>query len=1187
MTAGTSSTSALAMGAVAGALAGPSLRRVARSLSFDRSPTSTSSGGAASSPSSSDGRPPASSSPRGSRSSAANDKNVGILAIEVYTPSTYVSQSDLESHSAVAPGRYTIGLGQNGIAVTGDAEDVNSLSLTVVRSLLDKYGVDPETEVGRLEVGTETLVDKSKSTKTVLMQLFGSNTDVEGATVVNACYGGTAALLNALAWVESDAWDGRYAIVVAADVASYDRGPARPTSGCGAVAVLVGRDAPLAMADPSERASHAAHVWDFFKPDHAVEYPTVDGGLSQVCYYRALEDVYARFADKMQAKAEAEAEKGDGHDRNQFTAESADYFVFHAPYNKLVQKSYARLYLLDARRRHQRREEAETKRFGGSPETVPASDSDSASDASSLGEYLSPSSPSPSPSPSPASSPTSVSTPSAGVGPLAEDDPLAEWLDKPIEDTYSDKALENVLKKVSAASFRQRLGDANAASQEIGNTYTASVFFGLASLVDRAGGRGELTPGKTAVVFSYGSGALATMYRLHVREPTTPAIRERFGIAQMVAAMNLTERLASRERVPPSELDHALETRARMHRAGAPYSPVYPTAGRLFPGTYYLHGIDAKWRRSYGRVPLDAAMADPPGAPLAPPIVLRLEKRDEVSCPVTGKLRVLSDSEDLGTDLHTEAKRRIACVITGTSAGLPGGGDGPVFRPDNLDRLVRGENCIAPIGGQTKAELIDKNVVQLKKMPDGTRKRVPVDNQEDIIKVAAQLGTIDLTALYGVPPGLAETMDIAAQVAVAAGLEALKSAGLVCGKSNDPKEWVLPEQYRDSTGVIYASSFPAMDAAVGEVMRFLQSKTVGAADTMRLVSALRSRLLRASPVRELSDDDEAAFARLLTRAREIEGMDSDDGSVSEPYEFDRKFLFRVLVLGNAQLAQLAGCRGPNTQTNAACAGTTQAIAMAQDMLISGRAERVVVVAGDNASGPALLPWLGSGFRALGAATTAEAVEDAACPFDRRRSGMLLGAGGIGMVLETEESSEKRLRLSSPRPFSVKARLLASQYSNSAFHGAALDRKHIASELKRFLDDIELVHGICKAEVATHGVYLSHETGTHASPSSSCAGNEVAALREAFGDELLLKMPLLSTKGFTGHPMGVSFEDVAAVEALTRQTIPPVPNYREEDPNLGKLNIATEGGPYAFRYALRFAAGFGSQVAFALYSTVQE
>ena len=131
-------------------------------------------------------------------------------------------------------------------------------------------------EVGRLEIGTETLVDKSKSTKTILMDLFPNNTDIEGATIINACYGGTAALLNAFTWCESDGWDGRYAIVVAADIATYARGPARPTCGAGAVAVLVGRDAPLSF-NPKERATHASNVWDFFKPDHTVEYPTVDG----------------------------------------------------------------------------------------------------------------------------------------------------------------------------------------------------------------------------------------------------------------------------------------------------------------------------------------------------------------------------------------------------------------------------------------------------------------------------------------------------------------------------------------------------------------------------------------------------------------------------------------------------------------------------------------------------------------------------------------------------------------------------------------------------------------------------------------------------------------------------------------------------------------------------------------------
>lgn len=43
--------------------------------------------------------------------------------------------------------------------------------MTVVTSLLEKYGVDPK-QIGRLEVGSETVIDKSKSIKTFLMQIF-------------------------------------------------------------------------------------------------------------------------------------------------------------------------------------------------------------------------------------------------------------------------------------------------------------------------------------------------------------------------------------------------------------------------------------------------------------------------------------------------------------------------------------------------------------------------------------------------------------------------------------------------------------------------------------------------------------------------------------------------------------------------------------------------------------------------------------------------------------------------------------------------------------------------------------------------------------------------------------------------------------------------------------------------------
>ncbi len=148
---------------------------------------------------------------------AARPENVGILAMEFYVPKRCLPQTALEEQDGCA-GKYTSGLGQNSLGFFDDREDVGSILLTALARLLERYGV-AAADVGRLEVGTETLVDKSKSVKTALVaQLFGENADVEGVTSTNACYGGTAALFNSVAWVESSAWDGRYAVVVCGDV---------------------------------------------------------------------------------------------------------------------------------------------------------------------------------------------------------------------------------------------------------------------------------------------------------------------------------------------------------------------------------------------------------------------------------------------------------------------------------------------------------------------------------------------------------------------------------------------------------------------------------------------------------------------------------------------------------------------------------------------------------------------------------------------------------------------------------------------------------------------------------------------------------------------------------------------------------------------------------------------------------
>ena len=204
---------------------------------------------------------------------------------------------------------------------------------------MKNYGIQPE-QVGRLEIGTESLFDKSKSTKTVLMTLFKDNHDIEGfnpfylgATSINACYGATNALINTLNWISSPFWDGRFGIVVAADIAVYEDGPARCTGGAGAVALLIGPRGKIIFNQ--ERSTFMDNAYDFYKPnpsthllDSDSEYPTVDGKLSIECYIKAVEKCYEGLKEKMKGKN---------------IIKEMDYFCFHSPFYKMVQKAYSKL----------------------------------------------------------------------------------------------------------------------------------------------------------------------------------------------------------------------------------------------------------------------------------------------------------------------------------------------------------------------------------------------------------------------------------------------------------------------------------------------------------------------------------------------------------------------------------------------------------------------------------------------------------------------------------------------------------------------------------------------------------------------------------------------------------------------------------------------------------------------------
>ena len=457
---------------------------------------------------------------------AARPENVGILAMEFYVPKRCLPQTALEEQDGCA-GKYTSGLGQNSLGFFDDREDVGSILLTALARLLERYGV-AAADVGRLEVGTETLVDKSKSVKTALLaQLFGENADVEGVTSTNACYGGTAALFNSVAWVESSAWDGRYAVVVCGDIAVYEAGPARPTGGGGAVAMLIGPDAPLALAGP--RMTHAAEVYDFYKPNHS-EYATVDGKLSQNAYLTAVDRCWAGLKAKLALGAAGA--RGGRPDVDAFA-----HACLHSPYNKLVQKGFARLLLGD---------------FADAPDRP---------------EFA-----------------------AAEVQAFRGVDVAA---------TLTDRAAESAFRAVADGRFKAMCGPSDTISRAVGNCYTAAVYMNLLSLVANVGAALE---GKDVLMFSYGSGAVATAFTIRARAPSgANALHggEPFTAARIGAVADVAARLAARDTLGVADFNAAMDLRAARYGT-AGWTPSGPLDA-LFPGTYYLAEVDALHRRTYAR----------------------------------------------------------------------------------------------------------------------------------------------------------------------------------------------------------------------------------------------------------------------------------------------------------------------------------------------------------------------------------------------------------------------------------------------------------------------------------------------------------------------------------------------------------------------------------------------------------
>ena len=249
-----------------------------------------------------------------------------------------------------------------------------------------------------------------------------------------------------------------------------------------------------------------------------------------------------------------------------------------------------------------------------------------------------------------------------------------------------------------------------------------------------------------------------------------------------------------------------------------------------------------------------------------------------------------------------------------------------------------------------------------------------------------------------------------------------------------------------------------------------------------------------------------------------------------------------------------GMKGKCINVVTACATGTHSIGEAMRSIQYGEVD--VMLAGGTEA--AITPIGIAGFSALTALCTNEDPKRASIPFDKDRSGFVMGEGAGVVVLESLEHAKAR-----------GAKILAEVVG----YGATCDAYHITSPAedgsgaaRAMLDAIKDA-GITPADI---DYVNAHGTSTHHNDLF-----ETKAIKLALGDHAY-DVKVSSTKSMTGHMLGAAGAVEAIFTALSLQDgfLPATIHYQTPDPDCDLDVVPNEGRPADIRYALSNSLGFG-------------
>ncbi len=263
----------------------------------------------------------------------------------------------------------------------------------------------------------------------------------------------------------------------------------------------------------------------------------------------------------------------------------------------------------------------------------------------------------------------------------------------------------------------------------------------------------------------------------------------------------------------------------------------------------------------------------------------------------------------------------------------------------------------------------------------------------------------------------------------------------------------------------------------------------------------------------------------------------------------------ILNMATGNVAIDIGAKGESIAMVTACATGTHSIGESFRMIKHGYQD--VVLAGGTEAG--ITPLGIAGFANIKALTKSEDKTRASIPFDKERSGFVMGEGAGVIVLEELEHAKKRG---------------AKIYAEMVGYGATSDAYHITSPApggEGGARAMKIAMEEAKVDPEEITYINAHGTSTHLNDAY-----ETQAIKTALGEESAKKVMVSSTKGHTGHLLGAAggVEAIVCAKAIEEGFVPATINYKVPDEECDLDVVPNEGRNVEVKYAISNSLGFG-------------